>query len=733
MALDASGKIYVAWQYRNPSGVGIAVQGRSVYTSVVAAPSVLFPPCGGNATSAPSLSDYRYTDANRDDMLMSWSASNGLICAKFTAGAWSAPNVAAPGGSQPNLQLTFNSSDLNRMAVFTGSSAAPFSINTMTVPEPQPPSKTSLSSPSNNSTGKGTSLSLFWNCTTGASSYNLHVNDDFTYSRDINTSQNAFAISGLNYSTSYHWQVQAINPSGSGIWSDVWTFKTQGAPGGGGCPYVFGWNGEEFVADNNILPQSETREYKNKTLTGQDATRLDATRLDAARLDAARLDATGLDATGLQVTGQDVTREDKTDFYELLLPPRLENGRYVLSIREFEREYSHLDQVRLVAVDHSASTGVAVLPDGQIIQYVQPFTLVDDACRCNDNAVRLSGMEGSAIRPNPHDTIALKFQSGLSEYANLSDSMEGGLLLGGWVVRGKDNISSGKPYSVGGVTAIQGPIGTSLESTSMIYPALRGPSTGTNIRQLIDPESHPSGFKFPANAEAVRASSRFTISEHPGRSDGSASFTFREHPTLVYVPLEKLSRTVNVNFGVRVAFDYASLAVKIPSVYREKELTLLYASHSRDGNVTMNLRQQDDIHAELHPGQTIELQYEAPPLTPGEVRSFILVSHGRYERIENAQLYPKGFRLGQNYPNPFNPRTTLEYDLATPGRVVVTVYDLLGQEIRRLVDEYQEAGFYETAWDASNSPSGIYYLRMNVTDQSGKQLYREVRKIVLMK
>src|SRR5207302_388676 len=214
-----------------------------------------------------------------------------------------------------------------------------------------------------------------------------------------------------------------------------------------------------------------TREYKNKTVTGQDATRLDATRLDAARLD-----ATGLDATGLQVTGQDVTREDKTDFYELLLPPKLGNGRYILSIREFERESSHLDQMRLIAVDHSASTGVAVLPDGQIIQYVQPFTLADDACRCNDNAVRLSGMEGSAIRPNPHDTIALKFQSGLPEYANLSDSMEGGLLLGGWVVRGKDNISSGKPYSVGGVTAIQGSIGTSLESTSTKSPALGGPS-----------------------------------------------------------------------------------------------------------------------------------------------------------------------------------------------------------------------------------------------------------------
>jgi hypothetical protein len=574
---------------------------------------------------------------------MTWSALNGLICAKFTNGAWSSPYVVAPVGSQPNLQLTFNSSDVNRTVVYTGASVAPFTINTMIIPEPQPPSKANLSAPLNNSTGNGTSLSLYWNCTIGASSYNLHVNDDFSYSRDISTSQNAFAISGLNYSTAYHWRVQAVNPTGAGVWSDTWTFKTQGGPGSGGCPYVYGWNGEEFVADNNILPQSEARENKNK---------------------------------------------DVTDFYELLLPPRLENGRYELSIREFERECSHLDQIRLIAVDHSASTGVAVLPDGGIIQYVQPFTLVDDACRCNDHAVRLSAMEGSAIRTNPHDTIALRFQSGLSEYASLGDSIEGGLLLGGWVIGGKENFSGGKVQSVGSVTVTTNSVG---------------------IR---------SGLSY---------------AEHPERTHDQSAFTFREHPTLVYVPLEKMSRTVNVNFGVQVAFDYASLAVKVPPAYSAKELTLCSANHSRNGNVTLNLGHQDGICADLNPGETTELRYEAPLLSPGDVRSFILASRGRYEHFEDVERRPKGFRLDQNYPNPFNPRTTVKYELATSGRVVLTVCDLLGQEIRRLVEEYQEAGSYETTWDAGDSPSGVYYLRMSVVDQSGKQLFQGNRKLLFMK
>ncbi len=94
---------------------------------------------------------------------------------------------------------------------------------------------------------------------------------------------------------------------------------------------------------------------------------------------------------------------------------------------------------------------------------------------------------------------------------------------------------------------------------------------------------------------------------------------------------------------------------------------------------------------------------------------------------------PSGFELSQNYPNPFNPTTTMDYQLAAPGYVSVVVYNILGEEVAQLVQSQQDAGYYSTAWNAVSSPSGIYYVRMTVSDQSGKQLYAATKKLVLMK
>ena len=84
---------------------------------------------------------------------------------------------------------------------------------------------------------------------------------------------------------------------------------------------------------------------------------------------------------------------------------------------------------------------------------------------------------------------------------------------------------------------------------------------------------------------------------------------------------------------------------------------------------------------------------------------------------------PVDFALAQNYPNPFNPETTIEYTLKSAGKATLTIYNTLGQEVRRLVDKKQAAGVYEVQWDATNNngeqlPSGIYYYKLKVDEQS---------------
>jgi hypothetical protein len=85
---------------------------------------------------------------------------------------------------------------------------------------------------------------------------------------------------------------------------------------------------------------------------------------------------------------------------------------------------------------------------------------------------------------------------------------------------------------------------------------------------------------------------------------------------------------------------------------------------------------------------------------------------------------PTAFALRQNYPNPFNPETVIEYDLPEPSLVILSVYDLLGREVIRLVEAVQQAGRHRAAWsgrDATgNRVAGGTYL---YTLSAGKQRY----------
>ncbi|HLB01165.1 MAG TPA: SdrD B-like domain-containing protein, partial [Bacteroidota bacterium] len=112
-------------------------------------------------------------------------------------------------------------------------------------------------------------------------------------------------------------------------------------------------------------------------------------------------------------------------------------------------------------------------------------------------------------------------------------------------------------------------------------------------------------------------------------------------------------------------------------------------------------------------------------------------------RIAHEEIWadvPEEFELSQNYPNPFNPTTTVEYFLPEASTVTVTIYNMLGQVVARLVDnELQEDGPQEIAIDASNLSSGIYFYRMaaktlgDPEDGEAPRSFSMVKKMVVMK
>jgi len=88
---------------------------------------------------------------------------------------------------------------------------------------------------------------------------------------------------------------------------------------------------------------------------------------------------------------------------------------------------------------------------------------------------------------------------------------------------------------------------------------------------------------------------------------------------------------------------------------------------------------------------------------------------------------PVFFTLSQNYPNPFNPSTNIRYEIPKNGFVKLIVYNSLGEEITTLVNEKQNPGTYEVAFDASKFPSGVYFYRLET------ESYFETKKMILIK
>ena len=88
---------------------------------------------------------------------------------------------------------------------------------------------------------------------------------------------------------------------------------------------------------------------------------------------------------------------------------------------------------------------------------------------------------------------------------------------------------------------------------------------------------------------------------------------------------------------------------------------------------------------------------------------------------------PEKFELSQNYPNPFNPVTNLGFGISNSGFVSLKVYDVLGNEIKTLVNEIKPAGYYEIEFDGNSLPSGIYYYKL----ESGS--FSQVKKMIFVK
>ncbi len=94
---------------------------------------------------------------------------------------------------------------------------------------------------------------------------------------------------------------------------------------------------------------------------------------------------------------------------------------------------------------------------------------------------------------------------------------------------------------------------------------------------------------------------------------------------------------------------------------------------------------------------------------------------------EKAATPPQQYALFQNYPNPFNPTTTIRFDLRAPGFGTLKLYNLLGEEVTILAEDYFSAGSHLLQFNAANLPTGVYFYRLSVNG------FVSSKKLIVMK
>ena len=103
-----------------------------------------------------------------------------------------------------------------------------------------------------------------------------------------------------------------------------------------------------------------------------------------------------------------------------------------------------------------------------------------------------------------------------------------------------------------------------------------------------------------------------------------------------------------------------------------------------------------------------------------------------YSDVIQVEVAPVNFALEQNYPNPFNPSTKIIFSLAVDSRVSLKVFDVLGQEVTKLITTNMTAGVHEVIFDASSLNSGVYFYQLEATASDGTN-FTSVKKMILTK
>ncbi len=394
------------------------------------------------------------------------------------------------------------------------------------------------------------------------------------------------------------------------------------------------------------------------------------------------------------ILGRSLSGTVALDDYRLKALPDASGGQIQVRVRENEQEYTTLDEVRLVAVDHAPEVGAFAL--GSRVVVGTKLRAERATTAAGTDVTNLVDGSGAYFVGEPGETLLVDMTSSQTARARLAHAGDEG---------GVDPLiidDGGKDSP----PPIRGPVVTDEMSARRTDAMVL---EGTGI--LIQAPDGQGGWR--------------TVMHRYPRED------FDE------VTVDSIgSGPVRLVFVGRHRVRYIGKLNVVADSAVGQSLTPLLAQHSRLGDVLRTGLLGRTVTALLQPGDTLSLAFSYPELPAGQTRDLFLFSRGVYTSSAPARMMPSRevptrFALHQNQPNPFATRTTIRFDLPTPSRVEIEVFDLQGRRVRTLARSDFAPGFQSVTWDRRDQAGnltrpGVYLYRM----QAGS--FRAQKKMVLL-
>jgi len=437
-------------------------------------------------------------------------------------------------------------------------------------------------------------------------------------------------------------------------------------PRPGGCPFLYykDYNTNDYYADNNILSKSE---YSGSN--------------------------------------------DITDRYKFIKTPKIEGTKMGLALVENESDNSSINMVKIYAVDYPSDKRVAITDNNYIILYDSSTVIASDS-------VILNGLQNITTNVNFHnpgvpvdryklDSIYAHFTypslsrlvTKTEQSNNSNNSLE------------KSRLSKDKTFGPGGPQPTIAFIG---EIGNLFYP----------IATLKDTGGVLSSMSIYSNTTAKM-------------------FSRREKSSVVVLPLFFDSNKVD-NFTIKWQSDYHLKTLGVTTIdygnFFFNEIPMekaSFISSTLDSEITSSVTEIDTNFGLVNSSGIIKMNFDLsglPSIPSHHLRAYVIEVNGHYSspsdfsKDSKENTLPTIFSLSQNYPNPFNPITKINYELPKNTKVKIIIYDILGREVTKLVNnELKQAGRYSVEFDGKNFASGVYFYRI----EAGS--FVQAKKMVLVK